>query len=50
MKHASVKAMLQVKAGHEPAYRKSMSARFFALRAIVQIAREVENTPLAYKK
>ena len=50
MKHASVKAMLQVKAGHEPAYRESLPARFFALRAIVQIAREVENTPLAYKK
>lgn len=50
MKHPSVKAMLQVKAGHEPAYRESMPARRFTLRAIVQIAREVENTSLAYKK
>jgi len=50
MKHTSVKAMLQVKAGHEPAYRESMPARRFTLRAIVQIAREVENTSLAYKK
>ena len=50
MKHASVKAMLQVKAGHEPAYRESMPARRFTLRAIVQIAREVETTSLAYKK
>ena len=49
-KHASVKAMLKVKAGHEPAYRESMPARRFTLRAIVQIAREVENTSLAYKK
>lgn len=39
-----------VKAGHEPAYRESMPARRFTLRAIVQIAREVENTSLAYKK
>lgn len=50
LKHASVKSMLQVRAGHEPAYRESMPARYFTLRAIVQIAREVENTPLAYKK
>lgn len=49
-KHASVKAMLKIKAGHEPAYRESMPARRFTLRAIVQIAREVENTSLAYKK
>ena len=50
MKHASVKAMLKVKAEHEPAYRESMLARRFTLRAIVQIAREVKNTSLAYKK
>ena len=49
-KHAFVKAMLKVKAGHEPAYRESMPARRFTLRAIVQIAREVENTSLAYRK
>ncbi|MES2316881.1 MAG: hypothetical protein V4631_05250 [Pseudomonadota bacterium] len=50
IKHASVKSMLRVKAGHEPAYRESMPARRFTLRAIVQIAREVENTSLVYKK
>ena len=43
MKPASpVNATLQVKAGHEPAYRESMPARRFTLRAIVQIARDVE--------
>lgn len=45
---ARVKSMLKVRAGHEPAYRESMEARRFTLRAIVQIAREVNKTSLAY--
>lgn len=49
MRNASVKAMLRVVAEHEPAYRKSMAARLFTMRSILQIAREVEKTSLAYK-
>lgn len=47
--HAAVKSMLIVNAEHEPAYRESMPARRFTLRAIVKIARAVEKTSLAYK-
>jgi hypothetical protein len=46
--NARVKSMLKVRAGHEPAYRESMEARRFTLRAIVQIAREVNKTSLKY--
>ncbi|NMM25685.1 MAG: hypothetical protein HHJ12_00010 [Glaciimonas sp.] len=44
----SVKALLQVNVGHEPAYRDSELARHFTLRAIVQIAQEVKKTSLHY--
>lgn len=49
LKNMNVKSGLQLRAGHEPAFRDSMLARRFTLRAIVQIAREVEKTPLAYE-
>ena len=42
--NARVKSMLKIRAGHEPAYRESMEARRFTLRAIVQIARGVKAT------
>jgi hypothetical protein len=43
-----VKSLLQVKVGHEPAYRDSVLARRFTLRAIVQIAQQVKATSLHY--
>lgn len=49
LKNGSVKAMLKLVAEHEPAYRESMVARHFTVRSILQIAREVEKTSLAYK-
>lgn len=48
MDNPQVKSMLKVRAGHEPAYRESMEARRFTLRAIVQIAREINKTGLSY--
>lgn len=49
IKNGSVKAMLKVVAEHEPAYRESVEARHFTMRSILQIAREVDKTSLAYK-
>jgi hypothetical protein len=43
-----VAALLQVNVGHEPAYRDSLLARRFTLRAIVQIAQEIKKTSLRY--
>jgi hypothetical protein len=43
-----VKSVLQVKVGHEPAFRDSTLARRFTLRAIVQIAQDVKTTSLHY--
>jgi hypothetical protein len=47
--HASVQSLLQVRVGHEPAFKDSPLARRFTLRAIVQIAQEVAKTSLAYE-
>jgi pimeloyl-ACP methyl ester carboxylesterase len=47
-----VKSLMQVNAGHEPAYREGVDVqriRRFTLRAIVQIAQEVTNTGLRYE-
>ncbi len=44
----SVQALLQVNVGHEPAYKDSPLARRFTLRAIVQIAQDVNKTALRY--
>jgi hypothetical protein len=48
LKHAHVKSMLQVDVGHEPAYKESVLAQQFTLRAIVQIAQQVKQTSLHY--
>lgn len=45
----NVKALLQVKVGHESAYKDSELVRRFTLRAIVQIAQEVKKTSLHYE-
>jgi hypothetical protein len=45
----SVKAVLQVNVGHEPAFKDSELARQFTLRSIVQIAYAVTKTSLHYE-
>lgn len=47
--HSSVRSLLQVSVGHEPAFKDSHLARRFTLRAIVQIAQEVSKTSLTYE-
>lgn len=44
-----VRALLQVKVGHEPAFKDSPMARRFTLRAIVKIAQGVKETGLKYE-
>jgi hypothetical protein len=47
--HASVQSLLKVSVGHEPAFKDSLLARRFTLRAIVKIAQEVAKTSLTYE-
>jgi hypothetical protein len=46
--HQNVKALMQVEVGHEPAFKDSELARRFTLRAIVQIAQDIQKTSLHY--
>ena len=49
---SGVKSILQVVAGHEPAYKEGPEldrVRSFTLRAIVKIAQEVTKTSLRYE-